>query len=138
MINQHYIHPDFCLFLLLKVKGFNYFCEPFIPFVTGPICISSIQFSSVQSLSRVQLFVTPWTAVHRASLSITNSQSVLKLMPIESVMPSNHLTLCHPLILLTSNFPASGCFQISQFFTSGGQSIEVSASESILPVNTQY
>ena len=59
MINQHYIHPDFCLFLLLKVKGINCFCEPFIHFVTGPIFISSIQFRSVQSLSRVQLFVTP-------------------------------------------------------------------------------
>ena len=110
MINQHYIHPDFCLFLLLKVKGFNYFCEPFIPFVTGPICISSIQFSSVQSLNCVRLFATPWTAVHQASLSITNSQSVLKLMPIESVMPSNHLILCHPLLLLPSIFPSIRVF----------------------------
>ena len=135
MINQHYIHPDFCLFLLLKVKGFNYFCEPFIPFVTGPICISSIQFSSVQSLSRVQLFVTPWTAVHRASLSITNSQSVLKLMPIESVMPSNHLTLCHPLLLLPSIFP--GSFPVSQFFTLGGQSTGASALASDLSMNIQ-
>ena len=55
--------------------------------------------SSVQSLSRVQLFVTPWTAAHQASLSITNSQSLLKLMSIELVMPSNHLILCHPLLL---------------------------------------
>ena len=58
-----------------------------------------IQFSSVQLLSRVQLFVTPWIAAHQASLSITNSQSLLKLMSIESVMPSNHLILCHPLLL---------------------------------------
>ena len=57
-------------------------------------------FSSVQSLSRVQLFVTLWTAARQASLSITNSQSLLKLMSIESVMPSNHLILCHPLLLL--------------------------------------
>ena len=56
--------------------------------------------SSVQLLSHVQLFVTPWTAAHQASLSITNSRSLLKLMPIESVMPSNHLILCHPLLLL--------------------------------------
>ena len=56
--------------------------------------------SSVQSLSRVQLFATPWTAAHQASLSITNSQSLLKLMSIELVMPSNHLILCHPLLLL--------------------------------------
>ena len=65
---------------------------------------SSVQFSSVQLLSRVQLFVTPWTAACQASLSITNSWSLLKLMSIESVMPSNHLILCHPL-LLPSIFP---------------------------------
>ena len=65
--------------------------------------------SSVQSLSCVQLFVTPWTAALQASLSITNSQSLLKLMPIESVMPSNHLILCHPL-LLPLVFPSIGVF----------------------------
>ena len=59
---------------------------------------------SVQSLSRVWLFATPWTAAHRTSLSITNSQSSLKLMSIESVMPSNHLILCCPLLLLPSTF----------------------------------
>ena len=58
------------------------------------------EFSSVQSLSRVQLFVTPWTAAHQASLYITNSQSSLKLTSIESVMPSSHLILCRPLLLL--------------------------------------
>ena len=57
-------------------------------------------FSSVQLLSRVWLFATPWTAARQASLSITNSQSLLKLMPIKSVMPSSHLILCHPLLLL--------------------------------------
>ena len=61
-------------------------------------------FSSVQSLNCVQLFVTPWTAAHQASLYITNSQSLLKLMSIELVMPSNHLILCHPLLLLPSVF----------------------------------
>ena len=61
--------------------------------------------SSVQLLSRVRLFATPWTEARQASLSITNSQSLLKLMPIESVMPSNHLTLCCPLLLLPSIFP---------------------------------
>ena len=59
-----------------------------------------IQFSSVQSLSHVRLFATPWIAACQASLSITNSRSLLKLMPIESVMPSSHLILCHPLLLL--------------------------------------
>ena len=63
------------------------------------------QFSSFQLLSLVQLFVTPWTAVYQASLSITNSQSLLKLISIESVMPSNHLILCHPLLLLPLIFP---------------------------------
>ena len=58
-----------------------------------------VQFSSVQSLSCVRLFVTPWIAARQASLSITNSRSSLRLMPIESVMPSNHLILCHPLLL---------------------------------------
>ena len=60
----------------------------------------SLQFSSVQSLSCVQLYATPWITAHQASLSITNSRSSLKLMSIESVMPSSHLILCHPLLLL--------------------------------------
>ena len=59
-----------------------------------------VEFSSVQSLSRVRLFATPWITAHQASLSITNSQSLLQLMPIESVMPSSHLILCCPLLLL--------------------------------------
>ena len=68
------------------------------------------QFSSVQSLSHVRLFVTPWTAACRASLSITSSQSSPKLMSIESVMPSNHLILYHPLLLLSSIFPSIRVF----------------------------
>ena len=68
------------------------------------ISIFSI-FCSVQSLSQVRLFVTPWTAARQASLSITNSQSLLKLMPIELMMPSNHFSLCCPLLLLPSIFP---------------------------------
>ena len=67
-------------------------------------------FSSVQLLSHVQLFVTPWTAAHQASLSITNSWSLLKLMSIESVMPSNYLILCRPLLLLPSIFPSIRVF----------------------------
>ena len=66
--------------------------------------------SSVQSLSHVQLFVTQCTAARQASLSITNSQSLPKLMSIESMMPSNHLILCHPLLLLPSIFPSIGVF----------------------------
>ena len=95
-----------------------------------------IELCSVQSLSHVRFFVTPWTAAHQASLSITNSRSLLKLMSIESVMPSNHLILCHPFFHLLS-FPASGSFPVSQFFTSGGQSIGVSTSTSVLPMNIQ-
>ena len=68
------------------------------------------QFGSVQSLSCVQLFATSWTAACQASLSITNSRSLLKLMSIESVMPSNHLILCHPLLLLPSIFPSIRVF----------------------------
>ena len=70
----------------------------------------SVQFSSVQLLSHVQSFVTPWTVAHQASLSITISRSSLKLMSIELVMSSNHLVLCHPLLLLPSVFPSFRVF----------------------------
>ena len=91
---------------------------------------------SVQSLRRVRLFATPWTAARQASLSITNSRSLLKLMSIKSVMPSNHLILYRPL-LLPQSFSASGSFPMSQYFASGGQSIGASASVSVLPMNIQ-
>ena len=68
------------------------------------------QFSSVESLSRVRLFATPWTAAHQASLSITNSRSLLKLMCIKSVMPSSHLILCRPLLFPPSIFPSIRVF----------------------------
>ena len=80
--------------------------------------LGPLQFISVQSLSRVWLFVAPWTAACQASLSIINSQSLLKLMSIVSVMPSNHLILCRPILLLPSLFP----------------SISVFSSESVLPI----
>ena len=70
------------------------------------VCYHTVQFSSVQSLGHIRLFVTPWTVAHQASLSITNSQSLLKCMSIELVMPSNHLILCHPLLFLPSIFPS--------------------------------
>ena len=75
-----------------------------------PLNIIFIQFSSVQSFSHVRFFATPWTAAHQASLSITNSQSPPKPMSIESVMPSNHLILCYPLLLLPSIFPSIRVF----------------------------
>ena len=75
-------------------------------------CASLVSiFSLFQSLSRVRLFVTPWAAAHQTSLSITNSQSLLKLISIKSVMPSNHLILCHPLLLLPSIVPDLGLFK---------------------------
>ena len=91
----------------------------------------------VQSLSGVQLFGIPWTAAHQASLSFTISQSLLKLMSLEVVMPLNHLILCHPLLLLPSVFPSIKVFPMSQLFASGGQSIGASASASFLPMNIQ-
>ena len=142
------------------------------------------QFRSVQSLSHVLRFVTSWTAARQASLSVTNSRSLLKLT-FKSVMPSNHLILCRPLLLLPSttttkslqscptmcdpmdcslpgfsihgifqatvlewgaiafspsclqSFPKLESFQMSQLFASGGQNIGVSASTSVLPMNTQ-
>ena len=98
---------------------------------------SAIQFSSVQSLSRVRLFATPWTTAHQASLFITNSWSSSKLIPLS--------WWCHPTISSSvvpfssclQSFPASGSFKMSHFFTSGGQSIGVSASTSVLPMNIQ-
>ena len=100
------------------------------------ITFSLILFSSViQSCPTLQ---PPWTAARQASLSIANSQSLFKLIFIESVIPSNPFILCHPLLLPPSpqSFLASGSFQMSQFFASG-QSIGVSASTSVLPKNIQ-
>ena len=93
--------------------------------------------SSVRSLSRVRLFATPWTSVLQAFLSITKPQRLLKLMPIESVMPYNHLVLCRCLLLLPQSFPASGSFLMSQLLTLGGQSTGVSALASVLPMDIQ-
>ena len=95
------------------------------------------RISSFQSLSHVQLFATPWNAAHQASLSITLSQSLLKLMSIESVMPSNHLTSIVPFSSCLQSFPASESFPMSHFYTSGGQSIGVFASASVLSMNIQ-
>ena len=78
--------------------------------MTSANTLSSVQFSSFQSLSHVRLFAIPWTAALQASLSLTNSWSLLKLMSIESVMPSNHLILCRPLLLPPSIFPSIRVF----------------------------
>ena len=86
----------------------------------------------MQSFNQVQLYVTPSTAARQVTLSITNSQSLLKLTSTELVMPSNHLILCHPLSSCLQSFPASGSFPVSQFFASVGHSIGVSVSASFL------
>ena len=103
-------------------------------FKTFPIIIL---LSSVQSLSHVRLFATPWIAARQASLSITNSQSSLRFTSIESVMPSRHLILCCPLLLLPPIPPSIRVFPMSQLFTWGGQSTGVSASASFLPKKSQ-
>ena len=113
-----------------------------------PLCVNEITelvnnkftlfFVTVQSVSHVQLFATPWTSARQASLSFTVSWSLLKLMSIESVMPSNHLILCHPpFSSSTQSFPASGSFPMSWLFPSDGQSTGASASELVLPMNIQ-
>ena len=99
--------------------------------------LPSVQLCSVHLLSRVWLFVTPWIAAHQASLSITNSQSLPKLMSIELVMPSSHLILCRPLLLLPPIPPSIRLFPRSQLFAWGGQSTGVSALASFLPKDTQ-
>ena len=96
-------------------------------------------FSSVQLLSHVQLFATPWTAACQASLSITNSRSMLKLMSIESVRPSNHLILCRPLLLLPSILHSNRVFSNESALRMRWilQSIGVPASTWVLTMNTQ-
>ena len=92
--------------------------------------LSSVQFNH----SVVSDSATPWTTAHLASLTITNSRNPPKPMSIESVMPSNYLIiLCSPFSSCPQSFPTSGSFQVSQLLTSGGQSIRVSASKSVLP-----
>ena len=94
------------------------------------------QFSSVLLLSRFWLFATPWTVAHQASLSITNTQSLLQLMSMESVVPYNHLILCIPFSSCLQSLPASGPFLMSRLFASGGQGIGASASA--VPMNIQH
>ena len=124
-----FLYSDITMLPILKI-------QPFRPLkITWTTSPNLSMYQSVQSLSCVWLFATPWITARQASLSITNSQSLLKLMSIELVMPSSHLILCHPLPLLPPIPPESGSFPMSQLFTWSGQSTGVSAS--ILPMNTQ-
>ena len=101
------IQPELCIFLLWMFYNLSLLSS--LGRARNLILIS-VQFSSIQLLSCVRLFVTPWTAAHQASLSITNSRSKFKLMSIKSVMPSNLLIFCHPLPLLLSIFPSIRVF----------------------------
>ena len=104
---------------------------------TGRLGLTSIHYWPVQLLSHVWLFATPWTAARQASLSITNFWSSPKRMSIESVIPSNHLILCHPLLLLSSIFPSIRVFSNESALHIRWPNIAVSASTSVLPMNIQ-
>ena len=101
------------------------------------VCCDKCFSQLVQVLSHFRLFATPQTAACQASLTITNFQSLLKFISIKSVMPSNHLILCHPLLLLPSNFPSIRVFSNESALCISGQSTGVSASASILLMKTQ-
>ena len=105
--------------------------------VLNMVNINMLCLSSVQSLSRVRLFATPWIAAHQASLSITNSRSSLRLTSIESVMPSSHLISVVPFSSCPQSLPASESFPMSQLFAWSGQSTAVSALASFLPKKSQ-
>ena len=115
----------------------TYYIEDKIHTITIIASYRSLPYVSVQSLSHVRIFATPWTAALQASLSTANSWSLLKLMSIESVMHPTISSSVMPFSSYLQSFPASGSFPMSQFFTSGGPSIAVSASASVLPMNIQ-
>ena len=119
----------------IVVRVMSGFVESCSDFSTLDFILS--KFSSVQLLSHVWLFAITWTAALQASLSITNSRSPPKPMTIESVMPSNHLILCSPLILMPSIFPSIRVFSNESVLWIRCQSIGVTASASVLPMNIQ-
>ena len=104
---------------------------------TPPLITCLQHHAVVQSLSHIQLFATPWTAAQQRSLSFSISQTLLKFMSIELMMPSKHPSSIAPFSSWPQSFTASGSFPISQLFASGGQNIGASVSASVLPVNIQ-
>ena len=129
-LQSHISHqPKWLASVCLSLNHLPYFLFP-----SGNFIFHFIFVVLVQLLIRIQLFVTPWTAACLVSLSFTISQSLLKLMSIESVMLSKHLILYQPLSSCPQYFPALGSFPMNQFFASGGQIIGASASASVLPV----
>ena len=113
-----------------RIHVLKFWCPMWLYLETG-----SLRRFWLFSLSRVCLFATPWTAARQTSLSSTVSQSLPRFVSIESVILSNHLILCHPLLLLPSVFPSIMSFPVRQLFTSGSRSI--GASPSVLPMNIQ-
>ena len=140
-------NPLFSLHISSKIRGLNQSRQNLPSSYSGlgwflnsysTLHTITVQFSSVQSLSRVRLFATPWIAARQASLSITNSQSLPKLMSIELVMPSNHLILCHPILLAPSIFPNIRVFSNdSVLLIRWPKYCGVSASASVLLMNIQ-
>ena len=122
---------------IFPTQGWNPHLLHLLHWQFGSLLPASAKLSSVQLLSRVRLFATPWIAARQASLSITNSRSSLRLTSIESVMPSIHLILCRPLLLLPPIPPSIRVFSMSQFFAWGVQSTGVSALASFLPKKSQ-
>ena len=127
--------------IFIDLNMYTYFYILHKPVVfqhTDILYFMTFQFSSVQfSRSVVSDSETPWTTARQASLSITNSQSSLRLTSIESVMPSSHLILCRPFLLLPPIPPSIKSFPVSQLFPRGGQSTGVSALASFLPKSVQ-
>ena len=115
------------MYFLFSTELRNNFCFYSFIILTSPFLNIQSDYTVVLSLSHVQLFATPWAGAHQFfCLSLPPlSLNFLKFMPIESMMLSNHLILCHPLLLLPSVFPESESFSVSQLFASGGQSIGV-------------
>ena len=127
---------------LIEIYGWTYFWALYsVPLICmSVLCQSYTVWITILLFSRsvVSDYSQPaWTAAQQASLSFTTYQSLLKLMSIKSVMPSNHVVLCHPLLLLLSIFPSIRVFSNSWFYASGGQSIGASGSASPLPMNIQ-
>ena len=120
------------VYYFLVTLKYTWWCTKYFVHV-----VSSLSVQSVQSLSHFHLFVTLWTAARQASLYITNSRSLLKLMSIKSVMPSNHLIRFHPVLLVPSVFSSIRVFSSESVFCIRWPSIGVSASTSVLPMNTQ-
>ena len=134
---NHFTLLHFFSFKMILITASCTMLKPLLIVFQALYLNASVQFSSVQLLSHVQLFATPWNAAHQASLSIINSWSLLKCLSIESVMPSIYLTLCYPLLLLPSSFPSIRVFSNKSVLHIRWPSIGASALASVFPMNIQ-